>query len=262
MIHKEGVPLTPIMSPTGAQIYSLTQHLTGRLRWHQVRNSMDFIHTVTTLRTGPRDILISFDVVSLFTKATWGCAPPKPPHWSPLGGHHHTPSVGKQASENRGDQPRNIRPLMESDLTECLSGGLPVLIAGDLNANHTGIFGCSRPGAPSCVTTPTGTPASSMTRTPLPLFLTNRCLWYSRRQGFRPTSAFNYFSCTQLGTYLSWSTLRVERTTFQNFLNLPDFMRVDKVAYQACLEDRLPQNPVVNDEEPIEKCVEELSRTT
>jgi hypothetical protein len=39
-------------------------------------------------------------------------------------------------------------------------------------------------------------------------------------------------------------------------------MGVDKVAYQACLEDRLPQNPVVNDEEPIEKCVEELSRTT
>jgi hypothetical protein len=31
------------------------------------------------------------------------------------------------------------------------------------------------------------------------------------------------------------------------------------VAYQACFEDRLPGNPVVNDEESIDKCVEELS---
>jgi hypothetical protein len=28
------------------------------------------------------------------------------------------------------------RPSMESDLTECLSGGIPVLMAGDLNAEH------------------------------------------------------------------------------------------------------------------------------
>jgi hypothetical protein len=29
------------------------------------------------------------------------------------------------------------RPLFESDLTECLSGGFPVTMAGDLNAKHT-----------------------------------------------------------------------------------------------------------------------------
>jgi hypothetical protein len=34
---------------------------------------------------------------------------------------------------------------------------------------------------------------------------------------------------------------------------------MDWVAYQACLEDRLPGNPPVNDEEAIDKCVEELS---
>jgi hypothetical protein len=27
-------------------------------------------------------------------------------------------------------------PLIESDLTECLSGGIPVLMAGDINAKH------------------------------------------------------------------------------------------------------------------------------
>jgi hypothetical protein len=30
-------------------------------------------------------------------------------------------------------------------------------------------------------------------------------------------------------------------------------------AFQACLEDRLPDNPVVNDEEAIDKCVDELT---
>jgi hypothetical protein len=34
---------------------------------------------------------------------------------------------------------------------------------------------------------------------------------------------------------------------------------MELVAYQACLEDRLPGNPTVNEEESIVKCVEELS---
>jgi hypothetical protein len=34
---------------------------------------------------------------------------------------------------------------------------------------------------------------------------------------------------------------------------------MDWAVFQACLDDRLPGNPVVNDEEAIEKCVEELT---
>jgi hypothetical protein len=34
---------------------------------------------------------------------------------------------------------------------------------------------------------------------------------------------------------------------------------MDWSAFQACLESRLPGNPVVNDEEEIDKCVEELT---
>jgi hypothetical protein len=34
---------------------------------------------------------------------------------------------------------------------------------------------------------------------------------------------------------------------------------MDWAAFQACLEDRLPGNPVVVDEEGIDKCVEELT---
>jgi hypothetical protein len=49
------------------------------------------------------------------------------------------------------------------------------------------------------------------------------------------------------------------RTSFQRLLNRPDFKRVDWEAYQACLEDRLPGNPVINEDESIDKCVEELS---
>jgi hypothetical protein len=51
------------------------------------------------------------------------------------------------------------------------------------------------------------------------------------------------------------------QTFFQHLLDRPDFNRVNWVAYQACLEDRFPGKPVVNDEMSIDKCVEELSST-
>jgi hypothetical protein len=34
---------------------------------------------------------------------------------------------------------------------------------------------------------------------------------------------------------------------------------MDSAAFQACLEDRLPRNAVLNDEEAIDKCIEELT---
>jgi hypothetical protein len=51
------------------------------------------------------------------------------------------------------------------------------------------------------------------------------------------------------------------RSSSQNILDRPDFMRMDWAAFQACLDDILPGNPVVNDEEAIDKCVEELTST-
>jgi hypothetical protein len=47
--------------------------------------------------------------------------------------------------------------------------------------------------------------------------------------------------------------------TLSKLLDRPDFTRMDWAAFQACLDDRLPVNPVVNDEEAIDKCVEELT---
>ena len=65
------------------------------------------------------------------------------------------------------------RPLIASELFACFSGGLPVLMASDLNAKH--VEWNSRiitKGGNSCVTMPTGIHASSMGRTLLPLYVT------------------------------------------------------------------------------------------
>jgi hypothetical protein len=54
-IHKEGVPLRPIVSTVGAPTYRLAQHLAGLLGAHigdsphHVRNSVEFIHMIHTL---------------------------------------------------------------------------------------------------------------------------------------------------------------------------------------------------------------------
>jgi hypothetical protein len=47
-----------------------------------------------------------------------------------------TLSVGDQTSETRVGLPRAHTPLDRVGLTECLSGGIPVLMAGDFNAKH------------------------------------------------------------------------------------------------------------------------------
>jgi hypothetical protein len=49
------------------------------------------------------------------------------------------------------------------------------------------------------------------------------------------------------------------RTNVQNPLDHPDFTRLDWAAFHVCVEDRLPGNLTVNEEEAIDKCVEELT---
>lgn len=66
---------------------------------------------------------------------------------------------------------------------------------------------------------------------------------------------------------LSWDQLPVlsdstSRTSFQNLLDRADFTQMDGMACQACLEDRLPGNPVANDDNAIDRYVEELSSVT
>ncbi|PNF41399.1 hypothetical protein B7P43_G14428 [Cryptotermes secundus] len=73
-IHKPDVPLRPIISTIGSPTYRLAKHLASLLNSftcdspHHVRNSAEFVHTIKSLRLNPCDMMVSFDVVSLFTK--------------------------------------------------------------------------------------------------------------------------------------------------------------------------------------------------
>ena len=73
-IHKEGIPLRPIVSNIGAPTYQLSKHLSGLLNQltrkspHHVKNSFHFIEILKSLKIKPGDLMVSFEVVSLFTK--------------------------------------------------------------------------------------------------------------------------------------------------------------------------------------------------
>jgi len=73
-IHKEGVPLRPTVSNIGTPTYQLSKHLSELLNpltgksAHHVKNSFHSIEILKSLKIKPDDIMVSFDVVSLFTK--------------------------------------------------------------------------------------------------------------------------------------------------------------------------------------------------
>jgi hypothetical protein len=78
-IHKAGVPLKPFITPVEARTYRLAKYLGSPFGPHlgnfphHVRNSEDFIRTLDTLRVQPKDILVSFYVVSLSPPPPRGC---------------------------------------------------------------------------------------------------------------------------------------------------------------------------------------------
>jgi len=72
-IHKEGVPLRPIVNTIGSPTYELAKYVAKILK-PLVRNtnsfikdSHDFVNLIKNERIQRDDILVSFDVVSLFT---------------------------------------------------------------------------------------------------------------------------------------------------------------------------------------------------
>jgi len=73
-IQKEGVPLRPTVSNIGAPTYQLAKHLTGCLNQltgnsaHHVNNSGHFNQILDKLQVLPGDLMVRFDVVSVFTK--------------------------------------------------------------------------------------------------------------------------------------------------------------------------------------------------
>lgn len=73
-VHKPGVPLRPIVSTIDSPTYHLSRYLANILKEYtgnstsHIRNSSHFIELISTIHIDPDDILVSFDVTSLFTK--------------------------------------------------------------------------------------------------------------------------------------------------------------------------------------------------
>ena len=72
-IHKEGIPLRPIVAAIGSPSHLLAKELTrilsplaGQGPSH-VRNSADFVQRIRQIDLAETDVMVSFDVVSLFT---------------------------------------------------------------------------------------------------------------------------------------------------------------------------------------------------
>ena len=72
-IHKEGIPLRPIVSSIGAVSYSTSKKLSripkpllGKSPYH-IQNSQDFIQQIQGIQLQPNQCMVSFDVKALFT---------------------------------------------------------------------------------------------------------------------------------------------------------------------------------------------------
>jgi hypothetical protein len=155
-------------------------------------------------------------------------------------------------------------PLIESDLTECLSGGIPVLMVGDFNAKHTdwnsrlitarGPLLRDYADRNSCLNYESvSPPAASYTHKATPNVL-DVVVVKDFVLRVHPTIC-SALSSDHLPILIDPSY----RSTFENPPDRPDVTRIDWAAFQACLEDRFPGNPVVVDEEAIDKCVEDLT---
>ena len=79
-IHKPHVPLRPIVSFVSSPTYCLSKHLVSILSPlvgntdHHVRNSSEFAKFISSQTIAEDEVLVSFDVVSLFTKIPTGLA--------------------------------------------------------------------------------------------------------------------------------------------------------------------------------------------
>ena len=73
-IHKEGVPLRPIVNTIGSPTYELEKYLAkilGPLLGNTesfIKDSSEFVRLIKVEKVEPKDMLLNFDVVSLFTK--------------------------------------------------------------------------------------------------------------------------------------------------------------------------------------------------
>ena len=72
-IHKQGVPLRPIISSRGSATYETAKELAKILKPlvgkspHHVQNNQDFLDSIKGIKINPEECIMSYDVSALFT---------------------------------------------------------------------------------------------------------------------------------------------------------------------------------------------------
>jgi hypothetical protein len=142
------------------------------------------------------------------------------------------------------------RPFIESDLTDCLSGGILVLVAGDLNAKHKDWNSRLIPARGSLLRDYADRNScliygpDSPTTAPYTHNATPDVLDITVVKDF--VLPVNLTVCAALSSdHLPILIDSSCRSSFQNLPDRPDITRMDWAAFQACLENRPLRNPVV-----------------
>jgi hypothetical protein len=156
------------------------------------------------------------------------------------------------------------RPLIGADMTACFGGGLPVLMAGDLNAKHMdwnsqmttrrGKLLRDYADGNSCLIfgpdTPTNNPYNpSVIPDVLDIVLTQNL-------------SFPVYltSCSAISSdHLPVLIDTACRSSFLHPPDRPDFRRTDWANFQTHLEDQIPFDPELLNGMAIDKCVENFS---
>ena len=79
-IHKDNIPLRPIVSLPGAPTYNLSKELWKRLRKlnqdseHSINNAQQFLQRLTDIRVADDETMVSFDVTALYTSISFKVA--------------------------------------------------------------------------------------------------------------------------------------------------------------------------------------------
>ena len=153
------------------------------------------------------------------------------------------------------------RPLIGEDLTACFGGGLPVLMAGDLNAKHEdwnsrlstrcGILLRAYAEENSCMIFEPDSPTtnhynSSVTPDVVDILITKNL-----------SMPVNLTSCSSLSSdHLPAIIDKTCRSSFHHPPECLDFRRNDWVNFQTHLEDLVPFDPELQNQIANDTCVE------
>jgi hypothetical protein len=156
------------------------------------------------------------------------------------------------------------RPLIGADLSASFGGGMPVLMAGDLNAKHVdwNSWLSTRRGkllhdyadGNSCLIfgpdTPTTNPYNPLATPDVLDIVITKSL----------TFPVYLTSCFALSSdHLPVLIVTTCRSFFQHPPDRPDFRRTDWANFQTHLEDQIPFDPELHDGMAIDTCVENFS---